>query len=162
MTEPRNPADAVLSAAADAARVGLLPESLIEFFGEPIHTYTRAQAIADGALVDVTERAREAGFRIPVAVTASVWADAVAWAEADEARKPEGTGQDEIGRLWDLLMLARYAAGKNREADRIAFSVHRVPAPGRGVRPRRTDLVLGISGGDNGEPVITIMKPDED
>ena len=34
-------------------------------FGEPIafiHVYTRAQAIADGVLVDVTETAREAGL----------------------------------------------------------------------------------------------------
>lgn len=31
--------------------------SLAEFFGEPIYSYTRAQAIADGALVNVTETA---------------------------------------------------------------------------------------------------------
>jgi len=33
-----------------------------------IHTYTRAQAIEDGVLIDVSEMAREAGFRWPVAV----------------------------------------------------------------------------------------------
>ena len=34
-----------------------------------IHRYTRAQAIEDGTLVDVTETAREAGWRFPVATT---------------------------------------------------------------------------------------------
>jgi hypothetical protein len=31
-----------------------------------IYSYTRAQAIADGVLVDVSELAREAGFRFPL------------------------------------------------------------------------------------------------
>ncbi len=37
-------------------------------FAPVISVYTRAQAIEDGVLVDVSETAREAGFRIPVAV----------------------------------------------------------------------------------------------
>ena len=38
-------------------------------FGPPIHTYTRAQALADGVLVDAGPLAKEAGFRWPVALT---------------------------------------------------------------------------------------------
>lgn len=38
-------------------------------WGEPISVYTRAQAIEDGVLVDVTEAARRHGFIIPVAMT---------------------------------------------------------------------------------------------
>lgn len=34
---------------------------------EVIHRYTRAQAIADGVLVDVTAKARTCGFTVPVA-----------------------------------------------------------------------------------------------
>ena len=41
-------------------------------FDPVLSVYTRAQAIEDGFLVDVSETAREAGFRIPVAVTRSV------------------------------------------------------------------------------------------
>lgn len=33
-----------------------------EIFGDPIHTYSREQALEDGFLVDVSETAREAGF----------------------------------------------------------------------------------------------------
>ena len=40
-----------------------------------VHAYTRAQAIEDGCLVDVSETAREAGFKVPVALTAAVWAE---------------------------------------------------------------------------------------
>ena len=42
-------------------------------FGPAISTYTRAQAIEDGILVDVSDTACEAGFTIPVAVTRTVW-----------------------------------------------------------------------------------------
>jgi len=35
--------------------------------------YTRDQAIEDGFLVDVSDMAREAGFKWPVAVTRRVW-----------------------------------------------------------------------------------------
>lgn len=67
-----------------------------EIFGEPIHTYTRAQAIEDGALVDVSETATEAGFRVPVALTHAAWGDCVEWTETDSRRQ---TYQDEVGRL---------------------------------------------------------------
>ena len=43
-------------------------------FGEVIFSYTRAQAIADRALIDVTPTAAEAGFRFPVAVTSDLMA----------------------------------------------------------------------------------------
>ena len=39
-----------------------------------IHSYTRQQAIEDGVLMDVSETAKEAGVRFPVALTRAVWA----------------------------------------------------------------------------------------
>jgi len=82
---------------------------LLEFFGEPIHVYTRAQALRDGVLVDVTEWASaetgfHGGFRVGVAVTAAVWADLCdlpAWVEGY---------QDLRGRAHDLLWMAALAA----------------------------------------------------
>ena len=44
---------------------------------ELISSYSRAEAIADGQLIDVTELAREAGLRYPTALTAAVWAGCV-------------------------------------------------------------------------------------
>ena len=125
-----------------------------------ISVYTRAQAIEDGELVDVSTTAVEAGFRVPVALTRAAWADCVAWTEVDEARKC--ACQDEAGRLWDVLWMARQAAGRARGSDPVSYELWRVPREGRGVRARRTTLVLHIGPGDDAEPVMTIMVPGED
>lgn len=127
-------------------------------WGELVHSYTRSQAIADGVLIDVSTMAREAGFRIAVALTAEVWADCVEWTDADSARQ---VGQGEAGRLWDVLWLAHLAA-RRAQSDRVTFELFRVPRGGRGQRPRRTTLQLHIGPGDDAEPVITILAPGED
>jgi hypothetical protein len=56
-----------------------------------IHRYTRADAIRDGVLIDVSTVAREAGIRYPVALIAAAWAKCV-------AVPPGVLGQDESGR----------------------------------------------------------------
>jgi len=124
-----------------------------------IHGYTRAQALADGVLVDVTATAREAGFRVPVALTAAAWGKAVAWSEEDSARQ---TPQDEAGRLWDVLWMAYIAARRASGGCRVPFELYIVPRDGAGTRPRLTTLDMVIGPGDEGEPVITIMNPNED
>nr|WP_244121059.1 DUF6573 family protein [Burkholderia gladioli] len=110
-------------------------------------------------LVNVSGLAREAGFRIPVAVTSAVWADCVAWTDADSKKQ---VAQDENGRLWDVLWMGALAAKRARGAQRIAFELHRVPRGGRATQPRPVVLNLHIGPGDNAEPVITILMTDED
>lgn len=127
-------------------------------FGDVIFAYTRAQAIEDGVLVDVSEPAREAGFIYPVALTSTVWADCVAWSECDSRRQ---TCQDEAGRLWDVVWMAMQAARKG-QGSRLAFQLYRVPRGGRGMAPRLVTLSLVIGPGDDGQAVITIMMPSED
>lgn len=130
-----------------------------QHFGEPIHIYARAQAIADGILIDVSQTAHKAGFRLPVALTAAAWADCVAWDNSDSERQ---TAQDEEGRLWDVLWIASLAARRARKAQRLAFQVCRIPRGGRGTRPRATTLHMCIGPGDDAAPVITILMPNED
>lgn len=129
-----------------------------------IHSYTRAQALSDGNLIDVTTTAREAGFTFPVALTLSAHADCVLWSEEDNERK--GTCQDMNGRLWDVLYMAAIAARaakrKSDPTDRITFSLYRVPREGEGIKPRLVTLEAVCGPGDVGEPVITIMQPGED
>lgn len=134
-------------------------EDLTDIFGGQVSVYTREQALDDGMLVDVTDTAAEAGFRLPVALTRAAWSDCVEWTEADSKRQAY---QDESGRLWDVLWMASIAARRNRGGDRARFQLYRVPRGGRGVKPRLVTLEMHIGGGDQGEPVITIMMPEED
>lgn len=131
----------------------------IEVFGDQIHRYSRAEAIDDGFLADVTETAKEAGFRLPVAVTNTVWEKYIEWTDADSKRQ---TYQDTAGRLWDVLWMAYLACRSRKGTDCLYYQLYVVPRGGRARMPRKTMLKITIGGGDNGEPVITIMLPNED
>lgn len=119
-----------------------------------IYAYTRAQAIEDGQLIDVSEMAREAGVRFPVAVTASVWHTYVV--PDERSRK---YGQSEQGRLWDILWLLRCAIRSGDKGDTVTFQVRFI------MKEKQLKVVMlkAVCGpGDDLEPVITIMPPDED
>jgi hypothetical protein len=138
-----------------------------EIFGEPIHSYTRAQAIEDGMLIDVSTTAREAGIVWPVALTSAAWADCVEWTDATEARKGY-TGQSESGRLWDVCWMLGLAVrgalrrGLDASQQPLYYSLLRTPAAGRGVMPRKVTLKFMVGPGDEGRPCITVMLPSED
>jgi hypothetical protein len=139
------------------------PDGADPFAGaEIIHAYSRAQAIADGVLVEVpADIAREAGFTVQVALTAAAWADCVAWTADDEQRT--GACQDEQGRLWDVLYLTRCRIRRALPGvDQVRVQVSRVPRAGGGVQPRPVSLIAHCGPGDDGQPVITIMQPGED
>jgi hypothetical protein len=128
---------------------------------EVVHRYTRTEAIFDGVLVDVSTMAAEAGFGHPAAMASAAWADTVAWGQSNSAM------QDEAGRLWDALWMASMAIrkplGRREElADRLQYAFYRIPNEPDATEPTEAILVVHIGGGDNGEPVITIMLPNED
>lgn len=127
---------------------------LSSIFGDVIHAYTRADALRDGALIDVSTTAAEAGFKTPVAVTAGVWGACIKLTPAAER-----ACNDEAGRLWDVLSMARFAARRARDANEVLYEVMAVvDGPGAEL----VQLKLHIGPGDSGEPVITILLPDED
>ena len=131
-----------------------------KLFGEVIYSYTRAQAIDDGVLIDATEMAREAGFKWPVALTVAAWSDCVAWSDADNQRQ---VYQDQSGRLWDVLFMASFAVRTANNANRqLQFDLQRIPRNGQSTTSQRLTLKLILGPGDGGEPVITIMLPGED
>jgi len=130
------------------------------FFGEIISVYTRAQALADGVLIDAGPMAREVGFRWPVAITVAAWEDCIAWNESDSERQ---THQDQSGRLWDVLFMAADAARTRAEAGpELRFELYRVPRVGRATKAELTRLKLVIGPGDAGEPVMTVLLSNED
>lgn len=133
--------------------------SMSEFFGDAIYTYTREQAISDGVLVDVSSVAREAGFKIPVAMTSNVWNECVAWTGEDNKKQ---TYQDESGRLWDVLSMAMLSARNHQNSSQVEFSLYCIPRDGKRRFPKLITLNLQIGAGDDYEPVMTILFPGED
>lgn len=120
-------------------------------FGEVIFAYSRKQAIEDGVLVDVSERAREAGFKWPFAMTAEVWG------LIEDI--PESHSYEDIqGRLWDVLMTALFGVSASQEKGQALFFdmiLHQ-----RDSDQIRLKLIAGP--GDLGEPVLTLMLPNQD
>ncbi len=135
-------------------------QSAESFFGEAISTYTRAQAIEDGVLVDAGSMAREVGFTGSVALTSAVWADCVAWTDDDGEKQ---THQDQSGRLWDVLYMASHAIRTSKDSgDRLLFQLHRVPRDGKATEAEPVTLKLIVGPGDSGELVITVLLSNED
>lgn len=134
-----------------------------DFWGEPVSIYTRAQALADGVLVDLTPTAATYGFKIPLACTSTVW-HTIAWSQTIEERKRHATGQSTQGRLHDVLSMAAMAAraAVNAGESVVQFAVLMVPERGDETTPRQVDLRLVVGGGDESEPVLTLMFPNED
>lgn len=120
-----------------------------------IFSYTRAQAITDGVLVDLTEWALETGFRVPVACTSTVWSQYIE--PADDLRP---AGQSERGRAHDVLWLLYVTICKcPPNTDQLRFKISFLMS----ARNQQTVELKAISGpGDAGEPVLTLMLPDED
>ena len=125
---------------------------------EIVSSYSRAQAIDDGILIDVSQSAvGKLGFRFPVAVTQGTWETFVS---PGLAGLPEAeAGALCVQRTASLLAIVRdciMAAGK-AGGDRIhalAFSER---------QPRQAvEIWCRCGPGDRGEPVLTIMLADED
>ncbi|WP_059040678.1 DUF6573 family protein [Paenibacillus rubinfantis] len=117
-----------------------------------IHSYTRADMLADGSLVDVSRLAKEAGIKIPVAVTRAVWDGYIV---PDE--KAKAMGESEDGRLWDCLWMFRLAIAGQR-GWRVFFEFL-ATLDGQ---HEKISLKAICGPGDNAEPVITIMLLNED
>lgn len=124
-------------------------------FGEVIFAYTRKQALADGVQVDVSTTAKEAGIKFPMFLTRAVF-------DAYVAVPPEVTGQDEAGRLWDIVWMTRFAILRSRPSvDRIPIALY-VRNDNRAARLVKLIATCGALDMDDAQPAITVMLPDED
>jgi hypothetical protein len=118
-----------------------------------IHAQTRADALHDCVLIDVSAAARQAGIRYPVALTRAAWERCVA--------VPPGSCQDEAGRLWDVFWLRRCALRESGGAREVRFAVH-VRHDNRERTPLLVRLKAVCGPGDQGELGVTMMLPEED
>ncbi|MEW6657411.1 MAG: DUF6573 family protein [Thermodesulfobacteriota bacterium] len=126
-----------------------------------IDMYTRQMAITDGVLVDLMQPGfiglvRQAGIKFPVAMTAAAFQDYV-----ELTPKAKEAGNDIKGRLWDVLWMLRteILKSRGRNLSEILFQFYCVTDR---IKPSLCTLKSVVGPGDDGEPVITIMKPEED
>lgn len=134
------------------------PDPVEEFFGPPISTYSRAQAIEDGVLADLSEIAPDVTrqhYKHPIAATAAVWA--IIEKAATNKRTKEVEVSSVKGIVHDMLWMSRTY---KRQIDRSTV-MFRVKIVGAG-RQKLYDFKLVVGPGDKAEPVITIMLPNED
>lgn len=126
--------------------------TLTEIFGEPIHVYTRAQAIADGVLVDLNLAAPDVcrqHYKYPIACTAAVW---------NMIERAVENGADIPGTVHDLLWMSRVCVSRRFSDCTSLFECALVT--GEGTEFYTFKMMCGP--GDEAEPVITLMLPEED
>jgi len=112
-----------------------MEKTMNEIFGDLIYAYTRKQAIEDGVLVDITEIAKPE-FKVPVAMTIASY---------------EKIGTEKI-RIMLKDLWRRIKVSPNESI--LMFHT--------GEKADTVKLKSMIHGGDHGEPVLTIMFPNED
>jgi hypothetical protein len=111
-----------------------------------IYAYTRAQALQDGVLIDLSERARQNGIQYPTACSAGVWALIETIPESDRDMSTVA----EAVRISAVLSAMLDAIRKARGTDRVQF------------RALGAALWAQCGPGDTAAPVITIMREGED
>lgn len=129
------------------------------FYGEVISSYSRKDALNDGVLIDATLYAKKVGFKIPTALTRSVWSKYV---DMPAEIKKEGL-QSEKARLGDILTMLYFAISNpgNKEKSQIMFKLYVRNKKGEEGAELATLKAL-VHPDDDLLPVITIMLPDED
>jgi hypothetical protein len=115
---------------------------------------TRAQALDEGLLVDVSSTAKELGIKAPTALTRAVWDRYVLLSPAAEK-----ACNDERGRLWDILWMFRNAAVRKPDSSEVIFELSVVT---ESIEPSLVKLKAVCGPGDDAELVFTIMLPEED
>jgi hypothetical protein len=125
-----------------------------EIFGPPVFIYSRRQAIEDGEQIDVSRVAAEAGIKFPVFLTRAVFHRYV--------EVPAGvTGQDEQGRLWDVVWMLRCAIHAGNGGALIHYQLQ-VRNNNRAPKLVTLKAQCGPKDFDDPQPAITIMLPEED
>ena len=140
--------------------------ALTDLFGPVIHSYTRREAIADGVLVDLGTFSfrkdltilQEAGIKYPTAITRAAYNRTI-----QEEGRELPPAQDLSGRMWDVCYMMAHAARRSAGPE-LAFKLHvwNWTADGKRTKHELVTLKAICGPGDDAEPVITIMLPDED
>jgi hypothetical protein len=126
-----------------------------DFFGEVIYAYTRAQAIADGEQVELTDDLTQMAqqlYKYPIYLTRSVF-DLI-----ERAVNNKRHCNDWKGVLWDILYMSQ-KTGRRLDPQTTQFTVI---ITGAARKKYHTFLIqCGPIDIDNPAPALTIMHPEE-
>lgn len=131
-------------------------DGMSEFFGEPIFIYTRAQAIADGMLVDVTEIARKHGYKCDTALTRAVFSQFV---EVDPFIDNDPT-HEAIRRVLRAIHKQAIDNAKAGKEDNMILATLTEDGSGLPTGELKAIIEAAESGASGGQ--ITILLPNED
>ena len=120
-------------------------ESLEEFFGPVISSYSRAQAVADGVLIDISGGEAASLFKWPCAITTALHG-ALARGAGNEAATYNA-------RLWDVFYMMQHAARSAGGDSDVFFTVR--------VGRENLNLWGNCGPGDDAAPVVTVGFPED-
>ena len=144
-TKPSKSGNLLDAEAWDALRkVGYTEDELLadQPFGPLISSYSRAQAVEDGVLVDVTPIALRAGVRLHTVITCGVKS------ELCDGKPADFNVFEAV--YWLLRDLSKAVRLQKEPSDRVTF------------KHGNMDLWACVGPGDDPKPVLTVMLEGED
>ena len=126
-----------------------------ELFGDTVYSYSRADALSDGVLVDLNKyiSVKESPFKFPMACTDTVYNI------IERAVENKEYSNDYEGVVWDIMFMAIHGKVQTINESTILFEVL---ITGTDQPDDLYTFKCQCHAGDNLEPVLTIMLPTED
>ena len=123
-------------------------------FGDTVYSYSRQDALNDGVLVNLNQfiPIKESPFKYPVACTNTVFNI------IEQAVNNKKYCNDFKGVVWDIMYMASHGHMRKLNESTVLF---KVIITGTGKKKYHEFKCL-CHPGDQGEPVLTIMLPEED
>ncbi|GHT84314.1 hypothetical protein FACS1894137_07200 [Spirochaetia bacterium] len=119
--------------------------------GHPNQAHTRAQALADGTLSDISDFSKEAYFRCPMAVS-----DDLFYNYLSPPYNLLSQGQSLTSRIQDTLTELKTAIYAHPKALKVIFTASFLMLPDDEPTPISIQITATLGRGDDGKPVITL------
>ena len=113
-----------------------------------ISCYTRADAIADGVFIDVTDLAKQVGFIVPVAITSNLYHSHI--------KQEEEQATEYKTRVFLMLMYRAIQEGKNQVDNRLSAYICF-----KDNEDTEVQAVMEATSPEDPSPAMNIMLPED-